>query len=652
MNSKGAATPQYYRGVDLLPKTDNEKKKFVQTEAINSAQQNIGKAIKWAEDLKHKQKIKQLSKDQERLATIAKRSQELEETQIQLIQEKLSTVQLPAKQVQEPISPSRTWVSKNKKPEPVPVEKPKPMTAHEREQSALKLAQRLKANEDNQNKFSESEFLAKNKPKTAEKEDWMQQIKEKKQQKKYYKDKNKLERIAAKRQAEEQAGIGVIEAYGQVSPLREVDDDSDVDSSLTPTESAQPTADSVTSPVVEEPPVVDSTLTRPADVQAIPQPVFTAPEATTKEMARTALIAAKKKAAESGVPFDETEFIIQLVESKRKEYELAKQKIQQASILKFFQQIDPSGAPPEAVPEPALVAAASPVPPTSNAKTTAFGSLKKKPTSLSNTPSKAEENTPPPPPAHILPKDKEAASVVVEPSPVAITFPSSTDKFSISESTAESIKAEFVGLKDDDLLSPEIKQRVRLALKAAKDKAVRAGLPFDDATAIVIAQDLLSRAAKASRPVPQDLDAPTANGETFAERINKALMPPTSKAAKAGDVDEEEVRKDQLKLAIIAAKKKAMEAGEEFDESIFIAVYERKRSHLLAKNNKERSQKFPMTLSAQENNTELEAVLRDQAKVAARAAKQQAALHGEYFDEVDFTVRFIINRRKELGGKN
>jgi len=64
-------------------------------------------------------------------------------------------------------------------------------------------------------------------------------------------------------------------------------------------------------------------------------------------MARKALIEAKKKAAAEGRVFDETDFIIQLVESKRKEYEIAKQHMQQASILEFFQQIETSLGPSE-----------------------------------------------------------------------------------------------------------------------------------------------------------------------------------------------------------------------------------------------------------------------------------------------------------------
>mmetsp|Transcript_23248 Transcript_23248/g.23460 ORF Transcript_23248/g.23460 Transcript_23248/m.23460 type:complete len:437 (+) Transcript_23248:272-1582(+) len=53
-------------------------------------------------------------------------------------------------------------------------------------------------------------------------------------------------------------------------------------------------------------------------------------EVSAREMARLALVAAKKKAEDEGRPFDETEFIIQLVESKRKEYERAKQRSQQS----------------------------------------------------------------------------------------------------------------------------------------------------------------------------------------------------------------------------------------------------------------------------------------------------------------------------------
>eukprot|EP00607_Mallomonas_marina_P004048 CAMPEP_0182438052 /NCGR_PEP_ID=MMETSP1167-20130531/85476_1 /TAXON_ID=2988 /ORGANISM="Mallomonas Sp, Strain CCMP3275" /LENGTH=235 /DNA_ID=CAMNT_0024631217 /DNA_START=942 /DNA_END=1649 /DNA_ORIENTATION=- len=217
-------------------------------------------------------------------------------------------------------------------------------------------------------------------------------------------------------------------------------------------------------------------------------------------------------------------------------------------------------------------------------------------------------------------------------------------------------KSEF-----DDYVTPEIKERVRQALNTAKDKAIHAGLPFDDATAIIIAQEMLARAAKAysvNSPGGEEREREREKLKEKSEKLGETNKQPETvkymiaQTAKSPpkDADPEQVQRDMMKLAMISAKKKAHEAGEEFDENIFIAVYERKRKHQLAKVNREKSSKATTQLTAPaiENNSELEAVLREQAKVAARAARAQASVSGEYFDEVDFTVRFIINRRKEI----
>eukprot|EP01041_Mallomonas_annulata_P005484 gene5484-11031_t len=475
--------------------------------------------------------------------------------------------------------------------------------------------------------FDESDFLRKARAPPDKPKDWKESMKISKKTKSLNKDKAKLAKIAAqKREAEE------VENKTRTESFDEEGEDTEMDESMEITPNSLPKCDNESK--IENPPQAPVIIPQTAPVQTEAPKV----ELSAREMARLALVAAKKKAEEEGRSFDETEFIIQLVESKRREYEQAKLRSQQALN-------SPNGAtptpPPIPAPVPATVAVPAPVvvseskiaTPSSQASPTQVNEQKE--IKVPAVPVPVQEST------HAIETEEEGDDDDEDEEAVDgdgdgdgddlddedIIHAADDDDDSDEHQEGEG------DINNDDEGPPIVGSRIRQALLTAKEKAISANQPFDEATAIAIAQEMLARAAESVKTAQSGSIFGSATSAVPNKYDGSAISPAAKRVS-----DE-----DQLTLAIIAARKKAQEDGKVFYEAEFTKNYLRKK-----KKQTEDEKFYKVGAKAKLHfGGESDGFFRDQAIVAAKEARRQCDEKGECFDEDDFMVQFILNKRRE-----
>lgn len=384
-------------------------------------------------------------------------------------------------------------------------------------------------------------------------------------------------------------------------------------------------------------------------------------ELSARELARNALLAAKKKAEEEGRYFDETEFIIELVESKRREYEAAKQRNIQTTA--------------PTAPTPVQTQCQE-----EEEQNNISDSTKEEASANENVgvedfveeindeeAEQIEENDLD---NERVNDDEEIQAEVAEDADMDageiaeadISFTASEqellaqlDKEQLFEPLYQDLAEEDEEDEEEDdsdmTEQPVVQERIRLAMLSAKKKAIEAGLPFDEATAISIAQDMLLKAAKAKVASQDDELIGSLNESTEYDECSSRHELDTSGKGKTSvsglpkAAASDGINKDQFRLALVAAKKKAQEDGKPFDETEFTNVYERKK-----KKEETNAKKIKIDAKAKlhklsEGNIDM--VMRDRARVASVVARRQAEDAGQVFDEDDFMVKYIHNMRKE-----
>jgi len=391
-------------------------------------------------------------------------------------------------------------------------------------------------------------------------------------------------------------------------------------------------------------------------------------EVSAREMARLALVAAKKKAEDEGRPFDETEFIIQLVESKRKEYERAKQRSQQSEETTPASATPPTASP--SFPPAATVTPSSTIQndETESVEETYTDNRSEKSVKIDEEDEDDDEDE----------EQEQQQTEEEEEEEKEVNEENSDEYKDADESQSDSQQASREGEEQEeeeeerneeeeeeseeeseeeeeeeeeeedpqpsvqDKLSPDIGNRIRQALLTAKEKSVGANKPFDEATAILIAQEMLARAAKLTST---SSSTNSADGKTALSDVG--LQSPSGEKDSYGNMIEK-VRKpvsveDQMVLAVIAARKKAEEDGKPFFEEEFTKNYLRKK-----KKEAEDAKFAKVGAKAKLHfGGESDGFFRDQAVVAAKEARRQAIEEGKEFDEDDFMVHFILTKRRE-----
>lgn len=387
-------------------------------------------------------------------------------------------------------------------------------------------------------------------------------------------------------------------------------------------------------------------------------------ELSARELARNALLAAKKKAEEEGRYFDETEFIIELVESKRREYEAAKQRNLQTSASVPPVSV-PVEQPPQEEEEETVVSDngnEASIEIDQNVEAAAESEVSLHGPDDEDEGEEEED-------IHIEATEQKVVDheeghvrelTVDDLAEADISFTASEqelleqlDRENVFEPLYQGVEdledEEDEDEEDTDLTDqPAVQERIRLAMQSAKKKAIEAGLPFDEVAAVSIAQDMLLKAAKAKVAAQDDELTGSLNESTEYDEgpgrhdtDNAKGLGGSAAAAKPSSA----IDKDQFRLALVAAKKKAQEDGRPFNESEFTNLYERRK-----KKEESTAKKIKIDAKAKlhkltEGNIDM--VMRDRARVAAVVARRQAEDSGQVFDEDDFMVKYIHNMRKE-----